>query len=232
MVATLPYGSWPSPLTAAWASASSPRLEGAAFVGGEVWWGQSIPEEGGRTAVLRRTATGAEEVVLPAPWSARSGVHEYGGGSWAADPDGRLFFVEKTDQRVWALTPGGEPVALTPEDDRDRYGGLVHTAGTLLAVRERHGGTAVPERSIVAISPDAGVTELASGSDFVAQPALSPSGERLAWVAWNHPDMPWDRTELRVGRIENGRVAEWSTVSSGETSALQPVWTGDDELLF
>lgn len=243
MVATLPYGSWPSPLSAAWASASSPRLEGAAFVGDEVWWGQSMPDEGGRTAVLRRPASApspapsgtapstAPEVVLPAPWNARSGVHEYGGGAWAASPDGTLFFVEKTDQRVWALTPGGEPVALTPEDERDRHGGLVHTGGILLAVRERHGDAPVPERAIVAIGAD-GVTVLASGTDFVAQPALSPRGDRLAWIAWNHPDMPWDRTELRVGDIEDGRVTRSRCVSSGETAALQPVWTGDDELLF
>ncbi|ALJ21022.1 prolyl oligopeptidase family serine peptidase [Microbacterium sp. No. 7] len=232
MVATLPYGSWPSPLTAEWASAASPRLEGAAFVGAEVWWGQSIPAEGGRTAVLRRTAEGTDEVVLPAPWNARSSVHEYGGGSWAASPDGRLFFVERSDQRVWMLAPGGEPVALTPPDERDRHGGLVYQAGTLLAVRERHGDAPVPERAIVAISEAGGVTVLASGSDFVAQPALSPRGDRLAWVAWDHPDMPWDRTELRVGRIVDGAVDAWEAVSSGTTSALQPTWVADDELLF
>ncbi|MFT4135527.1 prolyl oligopeptidase family serine peptidase [Microbacterium sp.] len=231
--APIPYGSWPSPLTAPWACASSPRFEGARFVGDDVWWGEGVPEEGGRTAVRRRAASGAVIDVLPAPWNARSRVHEYGGGSWTADPEGRLFFVEKTDQRVWALYEGDDPVALTPDDPAARFGGLSWQEGTLLAVREVHGDERVPRRAIVSIATDgSGVTTLAEGSDFVAQPALSPGGRRLAWVAWNHPDMPWDRTELRVGDIAGGTVSSWRSLTSGDTAALQPVWRGEDELLF
>ena len=238
MVQALPFGSWPSPLSAAGASAASPRFEGAAFVGDDVWWGESIPAEGGRTAVRRRTATGEVEDVLPAPWNARSRVHEYGGGSWAASEDGRLFFVEKTDQRVWAVHPGGEPLPLTPEGDDVRFGGLRWQEGVLLAVRESHGASRIPDRAIVSIAVDgdvdgeSGVVPLVAGSHFVAQPALSPGGTHLAWIAWNHPDMPWDRTELRVGRIRNGVVSEWTTVTTGDTAALQPEWIGDDELLY
>ncbi|MCT9821489.1 prolyl oligopeptidase family serine peptidase [Microbacterium sp. W1N] len=230
MVATLPYGSWPSPLSAAWAAAASPRFEGAAFVGPEIWWGQSIPAEGGRTAVLRRAADGTVTPVLPAPWSARSQVHEYGGGSWAATADGRLYFVEKSDQRVWLLEPGAEPRALTPADGVTRYGGLRLQSGVLLAVAERHGEGAVPRRSIVTITDD-GPRELVAGSTFLAQPALSPDGSRLAWIAWNHPDMPWDRAELRIGRIDDGVVTDWTAVTGGRTAALQPEWVGD-ELLY
>ena len=238
MVQALPFGSWPSPLSAAGASAASPRFEGAAFVGDDVWWGESIPAEGGRTAVRRRTATGEVEDVLPAPWNARSRVHEYGGGSWAASEDGRLFFVEKTDQRVWAVHPGGEPLPLTPAGDDVRFGGLRWQEGVLLAVRESHGASRIPDRAIVSIAVDgdgdgeSGVVPLVAGSHFVAQPALSPGGTHLAWIAWNHPDMPWDRTELRVGRIRNGIVSEWTTVTTGDTAALQPEWIGDDELLY
>ncbi|MBZ6372652.1 MAG: S9 family peptidase, partial [Microbacterium hominis] len=101
-------------------------MEGAAFVGDEIWWGQSVPAEGGRTAVFRRALTAtatAIETVLPTPWSARSAVHDYGGGAWAATDDGRLFFVEKSDQQVWRLLPGGAPQPLTA-DPAHRYGGL------------------------------------------------------------------------------------------------------------
>lgn len=233
MVSALPFGSWPSPLTAQWASAAAPRYEGAAFVGDEVWWGESLPEEGGRTAVRRRDAAGTVETLLPAPWSARSRVHEYGGGAWTVTGTGTLLFVEKTDQRVWALDPGEAPRALTPVDPAARYGGLRWQHGTLLAVLERETG-AVAHRAIVRVSldeTDPSVTELVSGSDFVAQPELSPDGSRLAWVAWDHPHMPWDRTEVRVGRIESGRVASWRAVTSGETAALQPAWRTDDELV-
>lgn len=233
MTSTLPYGSWPSPLTAAWACAASPRFEGARFVGDDVWWGEGVPEEAGRTAVRRRTASGSVVDVLPAPWNARSRVHEYGGGAWTASDDGRLFFVEKADQRVWTLTEGSEPVALTPADPAARFGGLTWQEGTLLAIREVHGDRRVPRRAIVSIAPDAsGVTALVEGSDFLAQPALSPGGGRLAWVAWNHPDMPWDRTEIRVGDLAGGAVSSWWSATSGETSALQPVWRGDGELVF
>lgn len=228
MVDARPYGSWPSPLTAAWASAASPRIDGAAVVGDEVWWGQSVPEEAGRTAVFRRDAQGEVHTVLPAPWNARSGVHEYGGGSWAADDEGRLFFVERSDQQVWVIEPGHEPRPLTVEPDV-RYGGLRVSAGVLLGIRERDGR----DRAIVRIERDgSGARDLVAGSDFVAQPVLSPRGDRLAWVAWNHPDMPWDRTVLRVGRIDDGAVVEWTDVTDGASAALQPEWADEDDLVY
>ncbi len=145
--------------------------------------------------------------ILPLPWNARSRVHEYGGGAWTATDDGILVFVEKSDQCVWALEPGAQPRVLTPPDRGMRFGGLSWQRGQLLAIRETHDGSAVPRRAIVRIALDgSGHTVLVDESDFLAHPALSPNGRLLAWVAWNHPDMPWDRAELRVGRIEDGIV--------------------------
>lgn len=230
MADTLPYGSWPSPITPESVAQSSPRIDGALFVGDEVWWAESVPAEAGRVAVKRRRTDGAVETVLPAPANARSAVHEYGGGAWSASDDGELFYVEKTDQRVYALRPGGEARALTPADDTVRHGGLRFEHGTLLAVRETHGSDRVPARAIVRISLDGAVDVLAEGSDFVAQPALSPDGRSLAWVAWNHPDMPWDATTLRVTEIGTGEVRE--IADTPRRAPLQPVWLGDDELLY
>ncbi|WP_345802129.1 prolyl oligopeptidase family serine peptidase [Microbacterium sp. AZCO] len=230
----LPYGSWPSPVTAAAVSAASPRLDGARFVGDEIWWGESVPEEGGRTTVRRRQPGGRVEELLPPPWSARSRVHEYGGGVWTASDDGILYFVEKADQRIWAVTPGEPPRPLTPPDEGVRFGGLTWQEGRLLAIRESHHEGRAPRRDIVAVATSGlwRVVSLTAQSDFVAQPALSPGGRHLAWVAWNHPDMPWDRTELRVGRLEGGIVAEWTAVTSGTTAALQPTWVDADDLLY
>ncbi|GAA1696396.1 prolyl oligopeptidase family serine peptidase [Microbacterium sediminicola] len=235
MSAPTPYGAWPSPVTAAVVSRSPARIDGACFVDDEIWWGQTVAAEAGRTAVLRRGADGSIQTLLPAPWSARSRVHEYGGGAWTALSDGRLVFVEKSDQRVWALTPGGDPVALTPPEADVRFGGLLAQADAVMAIRE-HG----TRRDIVTIPTDgsaaqdaSAITSVASGSDFLAQPALSPDGKRLAWVAWNHPHMPWDVTELRVGDLRDGRVTSWQTIAGGAASApLQPVWTQGGELLY
>ncbi|WOF22012.1 prolyl oligopeptidase family serine peptidase [Microbacterium betulae] len=242
MTQTLPYGSWPSPIAAADIARSSPRLGDARFVGDDIWWAEGVAAERGRTAVLRASDG---ESVLPSPWSARSRVHEYGGGAWTATDDGVLLFVEQSDQRVYALAPGGEPRALTPASGGMGFGDLVLADGRLWAVRETHDGSPVPPRDIVVVPLDgsaqddaSAVLSVVAGSDFVAYPA--PRGDRLAWIAWDHPDMPWDATELRVGRIDaSGRVAEWSVVAGGrgaaggaDVSALQPEWTGDGELLF
>ena len=233
MSETRAFGSWPSPLTAADVTAATPRIDGARFVGDDVWWGEGVPEEGGRTAVRRRGADGAIEDVLPTPWNARSRVHEYGGGSWTTTDDGTLLFVEKADQCVWALEPGTEPRSLTSADHGMRFGGLRWQNGELLAIRESHDGSKVPHRSIVRIALDgSGVTSIADESDFLAHPALSPSGRHIAWIAWNHPDMPWDRSELRVGRLEGGIVVEWTAVAGGGSAPLQPVWIDDDDLLY
>ncbi|MFG6504146.1 prolyl oligopeptidase family serine peptidase [Microbacterium sp. P05] len=237
MPTTLPYGSWPSPLSAATVASASPRIDGARFVGDEVWWGQTVPAEAGRTTVRRYRGTIAED-VLPAPHSARSRVHEYGGGAWT-EADGQLVYSEKADQRVWALEPGGAPRALTPEDPTARFGGLTTGGGMLIAVRERHDGSPVPRRDIVRIPLDGSaatdpalLVPVVGGSDFVAQPAVSPDGQNLAWVAWDHPDMPWDHAEVRVGALSDGRVSEWRVLGTPDAATLQPEWTGEGDVIF
>jgi hypothetical protein len=191
-------------------------------VGDEIWWGESVPEQGGRTAIRRRAASVApgqrEEPageVLPAPWNARSRVHEYGGGAWTATDDGELVFVEKEDQRIWILPSDDGPRPLTPEGSGMRFGGLSFQGGRLLAIRETHNDGEAPHRDIVEVPVDrsavwnaSAIVSITEDSDFLAQPALSADGSHLAWIAWNHPNMPWDTTELRVGRLEDGIVAE------------------------
>ena len=222
-----PYGSWPSVFSAADVSASAPRIDGARFVGPEIWWGESVPTEGGRSSV--RSSSG--DVVLPAPWSARSRVHEYGGGSWTADAEGVLFFVNASDQRVYRMPRGAEPEPLTTAGAN--YGGLTLQRGRLLAIRE----DLRPDphlRAVVEIpldgsaaDDDTAVQVFLSGSAFFAHPALSPDETRLACVEWSGRQMPWEQAHLRIIRVDDDTMS-----GVPARAALQPEWLDDDRLLY
>ena len=243
-----PYGSWPSPISADLVARGAHALGGGRLVGAEVWWLETKSEEQGRDAVRRRGADGSPVDVLPAPWNARTRVHEYGGGSWtplgrpgAADP--ALVFTEFSDQRIYRLDPGSDqPVPLTPVPDVEaglRYADLTPSVDgrEIWCVRESHDPDGRIDRDIVAVpaggqaadDPDA-VRILGAGSDFLAYPTVSPDGRRLAWIAWDHPQMPWDGTELRVADLTaDGSVADTRVVmGSTRESVLQPTWADAD----
>jgi dipeptidyl aminopeptidase/acylaminoacyl peptidase len=184
-----------------------------------------VPAEGGRLTV--RSSSGAE--ILPAPWSARSRVHEYGGGAWTADAEGTLFFVEAKDQRVHRMPRGGAPMPLTPAGPA--HGGLRLQNGRLFAVREDL-SVAPHHRGIVEIPTDGSASDdptllkvLVEGESFYAHPALSPDGTRAAWVEWSGESMPWQHASL-VLSDGTGRT-ELPT-----RAALQPEWTDDGEILY
>ncbi|MBY6062542.1 prolyl oligopeptidase family serine peptidase [Microbacterium esteraromaticum] len=229
---TSSFGSWPSPFTAAQIAQAAPRIDGALFVGDEIWWGESVPSEGGRITV--RSSTGAE--ILPAPWNARSRVHEYGGGSWTADDEGTLFFVDGSDQRVYRMPSSGDPEPLTAPGAA--YGGLRAQHGRLLAVREdlrpqphRRAIVEIPVDGSAATDDDA-VRVVVSTTGFVAHPALSPDGSRIAWVQWSTEHMPWELALLHVAPVNVAPVHGDAMVSVSTRAALQPEWVGDGELLY
>ncbi|OZC56584.1 S9 family peptidase [Rhodococcus sp. RS1C4] len=231
MTATsLPFGSWPSPISAADLSASGHPVEGGRFVGDEIRWAEMRPTEGGRTTVCRHR-DGHVETVIPEPYNARTRVHEYGGGAWTTVSDGRIVFSEFSDQRVYVTRPGDTPVPLTPEPETPssvRFGELTVVGDEVVAVREVHDGTAVA-RDICAIRLDGtGVRSLVSGSHFLAFPRLSPDRSKLAWIAWDHPRMPWDGTELRVADLSTGEITV--VLGGDEESVLQPEWIDEDTL--
>jgi dipeptidyl aminopeptidase/acylaminoacyl peptidase len=238
MVTTAPYGEWRSPLTAQSVAAGSHAPDSARFVGDEIWWAEPVAAE--RRVALLRSVDGRVETVLPAPWNVRTSVHEYGGGAWTAIGS-TVVFAHFGDGRLYRLDgPGLDPVPLTPGATGVSFGGLVPADGAVLAVREIHTGDAPTDvlRDLVLVPLDASgvtdpdtVTSVVSGSRFLAQPRISPDGRRIAWIAWDHPNMPWDGTELRVGELTDGRVTGWSTVLGGPTeSVLQPEWLPDGSL--
>ena len=246
-----PYGSWISPITAAEVARGGHQLGGGRLVGAEVWWLETMSEEAGRNAIRRHGADGEPVDVLPAPWNARTRVHEYGGGSWTpidrADGSGpSLVFTEFSDQRMYRLDPGSvQPVPLTPVPDLEsglRYADLVPSVDgrEIWCVRESHAPDGAVSRDIAAVPIDGVAAEdpssvrvLVSGSDFLAYPTVSPDGRRLAWIAWNHPQMPWDGTELRVADLApDGRFIDTRVVMGSATeSVLQPDWVDSDTLV-
>lgn len=231
---TARYGSWVSPITADRMLAGAVGLGGVAPLGPDLVWTESRPSEGGRTALVRRRPDGSRQDLLPAPWNVRSRVHEYGGAALAVAA-GRIFFSHDGDRRLYeAPTDGGEPRALTP-DGAWRFAAprLDSARDRLIAIGERHESDGEPANLLVSIPLAGGAPEpLAEGHDFYAFPALSPDGARLAWVTWDHPNMPWQATELWVARLSpDGAVTSPTRVAGGE-SIFQPAWSPDGVLHY
>ncbi len=202
-----PYGSWRSPITTQMLVQGAVRFGDMSLDGDIPYWVEVRPEEQGRYAIVRRAPNGTIEDVLPPPFSARTLANEYGGGALLAS-QGTVYFTNYADQRIWRLTPGSSPQPLTPEG-RLRFADFVHDAprNRLIAVCEDHtNGDDEPPNRIVAISlVDGKITTLVEGADFYSNPRVSPDGRQLAWLAWNHPNMPWDDTELFVASFDG----EW-----------------------
>ncbi|HEX2075251.1 MAG TPA: S9 family peptidase [Geodermatophilus sp.] len=233
----LPYGSWPTPITSELVVRAAARLGEVVVDGTDVWWSESRPGEGGRSALVRSPAGGAATDVLPPPWNARTRVHEYGGGAWTV-ADGTLWFTEFTDQRLYRLDPGSDaPVAVTAEPEVPsgvRHADLRVTpdGAAVLAVRETHtagGAAADVVNEIVRVGRDGSTEVLVSGPDFVSDPRLAPDGRTLAWLQWNHPDMPWDAAQLVVRDVGG---AETVVAGGPGESVVQPVWNRDGSLWF
>jgi dipeptidyl aminopeptidase/acylaminoacyl peptidase len=240
------YGAWPSPVSAALVAAGGIGVGGPATRGDEVWWSELRPSEGGRVVLVRRVGDGMPADALPAPWSARTRVHEYGGGAWWLGPD-CLYFTDWSDQRLYRLDDGGrQPRPLTPEPPTHhgwRYAdGAVSPDGRWVAcVREDHTGSGEPRNEVVLVAADGSTAPLVvvSGPDFVAAPRWSPDGTHLSWLEWDHPRMPWDGTELRVCSVtaddpsSDPLVGPAFTVAGGpEVSVVGPAWTTDGRLVF
>jgi dipeptidyl aminopeptidase/acylaminoacyl peptidase len=234
MDSRLRHGSWPTPITSELVVRAAARLGEVQVDGDDVWWSESRPAEGGRSVIVRRSADGAVSDVLPAPWNARTRVHEYGGGAWTVS-GGTLWFTEFTDQRLYRLDAGSDtPVAVTPEPgvrSGVRHADLHRVPDGLLAVRETHVEGDRPAdvvNEIVRVSPD-GSEVLVSGPDFVSDPRLAPDGETLSWLQWDHPNMPWDAAQLVV-RAADG--SEHVVAGGPGESVVQPTWDGDLALWF
>jgi dipeptidyl aminopeptidase/acylaminoacyl peptidase len=250
-----PYGSWHTPITSELVVRAAASLGGVVVDGDSVWWSELRPEEGGRTQIVHKSGQGPAVDMLPAGFNARTAVHEYGGAAWWVRGHS-VWFANWHDQRLYRLTGRAMPAPVTPEPEAprgDRWadGALDGSGRWIVVVRERHlpGATPADVVNEIVVFDTSGQLEprpLVTGPDFVSDPRLSPDGTRLCWLQWNHPDMPWDGTELMVAGVEwkdTGPELGSPAVVAGRPhraprgrgdgeSVFQPRWHPDGSLWF
>jgi dipeptidyl aminopeptidase/acylaminoacyl peptidase len=231
---TAPYGSWPSTITSSLLTASGVSLSQLCVDGGKVYWAEGRPLEGGRVALVREGTD-----VIPPNFNVRTRVHEYGGGAYTVH-SGTVYFTNFVDQRIYRQDADSTLRPLTQDPGVPgslRYADLRVTpdGSTLLCVRERHepGREAINE--LVSLSTD-GSREpsiLAEGHDFYSSPRISPDGRKLVWLTWDHPNMPWDGTELWMANLNGTTLSGIEKIAGSRTESIfQPEWSPAGELHY
>jgi hypothetical protein len=235
MVQQAGYGSWRSPITADLVVTGSLRLGQMVWDQGDLYWTEGRPQEKGRNVLMRRSADGILVELTPAPFNVRTRVHEYGGGAYWVSA-GVVYFCNFADQRLYRLLPGSDPQPLTEAGPYRYADGVVDRArGRILCVREDHSRQGEPENSLVSIDLESGSQRvLASGHNFYANPRLSPDGQTLVWLTWDHPQMPWDGTELWRSEVNpDGSLGEPQKLAGGPAESIfQPQWSPQGDLYF
>jgi dipeptidyl aminopeptidase/acylaminoacyl peptidase len=232
------YGTWTSPITAEAITAGQVGFAQPSLDRGCAYWLETRPQEAGRTVLVQRTPGGTRRDLSPAPFNVRTRVHEYGGGAYVVK-DGTTIAANFADQRLYRIAEGAAPLPLTPPSDgRLRYADLELEMARqrVLAIREDHRGPAEAVNTIVAVGLSGGDEGrvLVEGHDFVSSPRLSPDGRHLAWLSWDHPNMPWDGTRLWSAEIaEDGSLRDVRRIAGGDAEAIvQPAWSPDGRLFF
>jgi dipeptidyl aminopeptidase/acylaminoacyl peptidase len=233
-----PFGAWKSPITPDLIVAGSLGLGQLGTSDRYLYWNEMRPAEGGRYVVIRQALDGgAPQEMIPAGFNARTRVHEYGGISYFV-AGGDVYFANYVDQRLYRAHLGEPPQPITPEENY-RYTDFEQDSARqrVICVREDHTDEEHEAvNAIVALAMEGGSAGdvLVSGHDFYAFPRLSPNGRQLAWQAWNHPNMPWDGSELWLADVDDGGSLYNPRVIAGgrEESIFQPVWSPDGRLFF
>jgi len=231
-----PYGSWKSPITTDLIVSESIRLSQLILDDDDIYWVEMRPSEGGRNVIVRRTPDGQQTDMTPEGFNARTRVHEYGGGAFTVHR-GTLFFSNFPDNQLYRQEPGKPPQALMLRPEQ-RFADITVDAvrQRLICVLEDHSNPEAEAcNSLVSIDMNNGdMTVLASGMDFYASPALNGDGSHLAWICWNHPDMPWDNSELWTAAVNaDGTLRDPKKIAGGtDESIFQPQWSPDGALYF
>ena len=233
---TAPHGSWKSPITTDLITAKTIGLAQHCIDGEDIYWIESRPQEDGRYVIMRRTPDGKISECTPPDFYARTMVHEYGGGAFTVHR-GVIYFCNFKDQHLYRQPLNAAPQVLTPGDSY-RYADLVvdEKRNRLICIREDHTGKGEAINTIVSIDLNGNDNGkiLVEGNNFYSSARLSPDGNKLAWLTWNHPNMPWDGTELWVADVlEDGTLQNADLVAGSTTESIfQPEWSPDGVLHF
>jgi len=232
----IPYGHWPSPITAELLTAQGVRISEPQAVGDRIYWLEARPQEKGRSALVCKSA-GMRKDLLPAPQSIRTRAQEYGGAPYLATSNA-IFYVLDSDQRIYRYDLSNTTTqALTPESAY-RYADFYYDEKRerLIAVREDYTqGAHQPTSAIIALDVRSSDTSiLVQGADFYSNPRLSPDGKQLSFLRWDHPNMPWDGTECVLAQLkESGDIISSAIIAGGEKESIfQPQWSPAGELFF
>ena len=227
------FGSWKSPITSDLIVSKTIGIGSIAVEGENIYWIEKRPQDKGRNVVVGCFPEGGIKDITPSPLSVRTKIHEYGGGAFVIERN-TIYFSNYADGRIYRQILGTQPHPLTEKLNR-RYGDLVvdRSRNRLICVSEDRALTdAEAQNSIIAIDLSTGkIQTLIDGDDFYSSPRLSPDGKYLAWLSWNHPDMPWDNTHLWLAQIEDN-LSNPELIAGGEESICEPKWGGDGTLYF
>ncbi|XP_076464668.1 dipeptidyl-peptidase 5-like isoform X2 [Babylonia areolata] len=245
-----PFGSWKSPISSQLVTKSGVglldvRVDCNAELTDTVYWTELRFEEQGRYVICSfNTSTNSFQEWTPKDFSARTTVHEYGGGSFCVY-NGAVYFSNFSDQVLYVQrSPDSKPEPVTDVTKKWRFADpfVSPKTGVLYCVREDHGvvdaGAKEQQNSLVAVNLNTKeISVLAEGCDFYSHPRVSPNGKKICWFQWNHPNMPWDDTEVWAAELEDSgsQVKDTSRqrmAGSADESAIEPGWTAGNELLY
>jgi len=232
---TKPYGSWKSPITGKSLVQSSLRLGQLQIDGEKVVWTEGRPSEKGRTALMESSGARDIQELSQPEWDVRTRAHEYGGGAFLVD-QARRFYVDNRDQQIYEILDDGSRRQISYTDNF-RYADLTLDAKRqqLYAIGEGHTDPEITKNMLLRIPLDGGKqVVIAEGHDFYSNPELSPDGGQLAFITWDHPDMPWDGTQLWLGKLDSeGGLHQLQKIAGGpEESIFQPLWDPSGKLYF
>ncbi len=223
------YGSWQSKITAETVATKSIKFGFSEIDGDTIYYEEIRPENDGKSSLVKQKI-GKEPVdLLPKQYNVRTRIHEYGGKSFFVK-EKEIYFVNFNDQRIYKID--GNIVTHLTEGENFRYADIVFDKekNCLYSVQEEHKKEAVINSVIKIDLKTKAKTTIASGRDFYASLTLSLDNKKLAFISWNHPNMPWDGANLMVYQIDEKKL---NKVAGGvDESIFQPSFGPDGRLYF